>query len=89
MPEDPDNSGAPTDPQVTGTALPPVQPTPDAPLLPLPGATVAVPAPTTRPGEPPAEPPAGDDGSVVLPLPLPTIELPPLLPGLPGIRIGE
>jgi len=89
VPDTTDSSGTTTNPQVPGAPLPPVQPTPDEPLLPLPGATVAVPAPTTRPGQPTAEPPADDDGTIVLPLPLPTVELPPLLPGLPGIRIGK
>jgi len=88
LPETPDNSGPATNPQATDVPLSPVQPTPDAPLLPLPGVTVAVPAPT-RPGQPGAEPPATGSGTVVVPLPLPTIELPPLLPGLPGIRIGK
>jgi uncharacterized protein DUF5667 len=48
-----------------------------------------------RPGQQPApdstgtNPPASDSSSINVPLPLPGVTLPPLLPGLPGISIGE
>jgi hypothetical protein len=73
---------------VPSPGLPPAAP-------PLPGQTLPpATGPTTQPGETPlpgapglpttsSQPPV-----IVIPAPLPTIGLPPLLPGLPGLRIG-
>jgi uncharacterized protein DUF5667 len=77
----PDNSG-PVTPGGTQTASPPIPPaaqTPEVPLVPVPGATVSVPVPNTRPTTP---------GSPTTSSTPPLIELPPILPGLPGIGIG-
>lgn len=75
-----------TDPPAPGL------PTPALPPLPPVARTVPLPQPgIPQPGTPQSgapQPPAGRP-TVVLPLPLPTVELPPLLPGLPGVRIGE
>jgi hypothetical protein len=79
VPPTPDNSGPQTAPTSTNGPLVPTNPTPEIPPVPVPGATVSVPAPTTRPGAPPTSPP---------PTSPPLIELPPLLPGLPGLRVG-
>jgi hypothetical protein len=77
VPPTTDNSGPATGTETPGTAPPASEPTPGVPLVPVPGATVSVPAPTdppTVPGTETATPPL--------------IELPPLLPGLPTIGIG-
>ncbi|GAB3455129.1 DUF5667 domain-containing protein [Actinophytocola sediminis] len=80
-------SGAvgPTTPPAGGQATPTEQ---VPPLLPLP--SVAGVLPGTVPNPAGADTPADDDGSptIELPLPLPGLEVPPLLPGLPGISIG-
>jgi hypothetical protein len=73
----PDNPGPATGPATPSAPLPPAEPTPEAPLVPVPGATVSVPAPTTRPTSPTT--------TTTNP---PLIELPPLLPGLPTLSIG-
>lgn len=89
-------SGAPTPTPTPGQ----VQPTPPPsgagtppgdqppPLLPLPGVETGQPGTGEKSGE---APPAGTGSSptVELPLPLPGIEVPPLLPGLPGISVGR
>jgi hypothetical protein len=79
VPAGPDNSAPATGPEEPSGPLAPVEPTPDVPPLPLPGAIVSVPAPTTRPGIPEQTPPTTAP---------PLLELPPLLPGLPPLRIG-
>lgn len=71
---------APTTPPAT--ELPDDQ---DPPLLPLPGVVTVLPG-TGRSAETPAE--DGGSPTIELPLPLPGIDVPPLLPGLPGISIG-
>ncbi|HEX2131517.1 MAG TPA: DUF5667 domain-containing protein [Actinophytocola sp.] len=91
---------APTGPDTSGTARPTTPPAPPAgtepptqrrtpPLPPLPDVASVLPDPTAE------EPRAGTAGpspsappSVELPLPLPPVEVPPLLPGLPGVHIG-
>jgi hypothetical protein len=83
VPGGPDNSGPATGPEEPSGPLTPVEPTQDVPLLPLPGATVSVPAPTSRPGEPPQT--TQPTAPTTLP---PLLELPPLLPGLPTLRVG-
>jgi len=60
---------------------------------PPPGISVTVPpilgGPTTGPTSPgTGVPPSTEAPAVTVPLPLPVIEVPPLLPGLPGIVIG-
>ena len=89
VPAPTDNSG----PLPTGTGTPgePVRsttPTPDLPPVPMPGATVSVPAPT----EPEQTDPRSDDPDTTEEQPPPLIQLPPLLPGLlpglPGLTIG-
>lgn len=80
VPAPTDNSGTPaTGPEVPGEPVAPSTRTPDLPPVPLPGATVTVPAPTEEPS-----PVSGTDAPEQPPL----IELPPLLPGLPGLSIG-
>ncbi|MFI7678616.1 DUF5667 domain-containing protein [Actinophytocola sp. NPDC049390] len=73
-----DSPGLPTGPETPSATLPPASPTPSLPPVPVPGATVSVPAPVTS-----APPPASST-----PESPPLIELPPLLPGLPGLSIG-
>jgi Domain of unknown function (DUF5667) len=80
VPATPDNSGPVTGGPVTAPPDEPVapsDPSPEVPPVPVPGATVSVPAPTDRPTTPPV--------STTTP---PLIQLPPLLPGLPGLGIG-
>jgi hypothetical protein len=76
--------------QPTG-ALPPGATDPSGQPLP-PGTSVTVPpilgGPTTNPTSPGDVPPSTGAPTITVPLPLPVIELPPLLPGLPGIVIG-
>ncbi|MFC4853078.1 DUF5667 domain-containing protein [Actinophytocola glycyrrhizae] len=72
-------SAPPTGPQAPSPELPPATPTPGLPLVPVPGATASVPAPKDAPATPPAE---------STPDQPPLLELPPLLPGLPGLSIG-
>ncbi|TDV46972.1 DUF5667 domain-containing protein [Actinophytocola oryzae] len=81
VPVTPDNSVPPTSgaAETPSAPLPPAQPTPDVPLVPVPGATVSVPGPTERPTTPDTSTPPSTP---------PLIELPPLLPGLPPLRIG-
>lgn len=76
----PDNPGAPAPggPETPSPSLPPSEPTPEVPPVPVPGATVSLPAPTTGQPDP--------NGTTTTAPPL--IELPPLLPGLPGLGIG-
>jgi hypothetical protein len=72
-----DSSGLPaTGPEVPSGPLPSAEPTPGAPLVPVPGATVSVP-PATLPPVP---------GTTTSETPI--LELPPLLPGLPTLSIG-
>jgi uncharacterized protein DUF5667 len=49
--------------------------------------------PTSAPGQPGGQTPGGRSSPnqpppITIPLPLPTVEVPPLIPGLPGIHIG-
>lgn len=75
------NPAPPTGTPGAPTAVPPpVTPTQGLPPVPLPGETVTVPVPE----DPPVQPPE-DGGTPDRP---PLIELPPLLPGLPGVSIG-
>lgn len=69
------------DPGSPSVAVPPATPTQGLPPMPLPGATVSVPAPTA-----PADP--STETGTETPTRPPLIELPPLLPGLPGVSIG-
>lgn len=71
--------------------LPPAGPPGTVPSVPLSGATLPgnpTTAGPTQPGGILPSTPGVPPGTLVLPLPLPTVEVPPLLPGLPGIRIG-
>ncbi len=83
VPSGTDNDPLPPGSGRTDVPSVPATPTPEVPPVPVPGATVSVPAPTTRPGAPPAGQPPGSTTT-----PPPLIELPPLLPGLPGLRVG-
>jgi hypothetical protein len=87
LPTDTDNSERRSEPAATGGPVAPSEPTPELPI-PVPPITLSTAAPTGRPGAVPTTPPS-DSPEIAVPLPLPTVELPPLLPGLPGIRIGE
>jgi len=71
VPAPPGDPGAPTGPEIPSPPVPSAEPTPQLPLLPVPGATVSVPAPTRDPA------PAA--GTTTTP---PLIDLPSLLPGL-------
>jgi hypothetical protein len=78
---------------VPGPTLPPAAtlPNPGDPGQPggpqQPGASGSIGVPvTTTPPSGPAVP--GAQPTLVVPLPLPTVEVPPVLPGLPGIRLG-
>ena len=83
VPAPTDNSAPATGPEVPSPPIPPSTPTPGLPPVPVPGATVSVPAPTAPPTGPPTSPPGTET-----PEEPPLIELPPLLPGLPGVGIG-
>jgi hypothetical protein len=87
LPTDTDSSERPSEPPATGGPVAPSEPTPELPI-PVPPITLSTAPPTGRPGVLPTTPPS-DSPEIAVPLPLPTVELPPLLPGLPGIRIGE
>jgi hypothetical protein len=76
--DNPGTPGTPTGPEPPSTPLPSAEPTPNVPLVPVPGATVTVPAPTERPQTP----------NTTIPTTPPLVQLPPLLPGLPGVGIG-
>ncbi|HEU5469813.1 MAG TPA: DUF5667 domain-containing protein [Actinophytocola sp.] len=77
------DSQAPPEPPLTSAPTAPLPPTQTPPL---PGAgPSAVPG---APGSPEPGAPATGQTPVSVPLPLPPVELPPLLPGLPGIRLG-
>lgn len=68
----------------------PARTEPTPPLLPLPGVASVLPSAPDAPAGG-AAPPSGavvEPPSIVLPLPLPTVEIPPLLPGLPGVTVG-
>jgi hypothetical protein len=86
-------AGSPGVTTVPAPGLPPAAPPPSG-AVPPPITTVpTVPPGGTQPGQPgqtppTAPPPAGSPPPLVIPLPLPSVELPPLLPGLPGVRIG-
>lgn len=80
VPPPTDNPAPPTGPETPSPPLPSATPTQGLPPVPLPGATVSVPPPTA------STPPPG--GSTTEEEPPPLIELPPLLPGLPGLGIG-
>jgi hypothetical protein len=73
---------SPTGPATPSQPLPPAQQTPGVPPVPVPGATVSVPAPDPR-----SSGPSDPDTPTTTTAP-PLIELPPLLPGLPGVSIG-
>lgn len=79
LPAPTDNPGPATGPETPSPSLPPATPTPGLPPVPVPGATLPVPAPTDNTATAP------DTGTSEQP---PLIELPPLLPGLPGVSIG-
>ncbi|OLF07091.1 hypothetical protein BLA60_28125 [Actinophytocola xinjiangensis] len=84
-----DDQPAPPAARSTTPTTPPATDLPedeDPPLLPLPGVGSVLPG-TGRSEQPPAD--GGGSPDIELPLPLPGIELPPLLPGLPGIVIGR
>jgi hypothetical protein len=89
---DPNATVAPTEPP-SGSGQQPGRGRPAGKLPPLPpvGSTVAQPpaADSPSPDGASTQPPGSDDPSINLPLPLPGVTLPPLLPGLPGISIGE
>jgi uncharacterized protein DUF5667 len=87
---DPNASVQPTVPP-SGSGRGPGQEHPTGKLPPLPpvGSTVEQPGQTPSPDSATTEPPASNDPSVNLPLPLPGVTLPPLLPGLPGVSIGK
>lgn len=68
----------PTGPETPSPPIPSSEPTPAVPPVPVPGATVSIPAPTQRPTGP----------TTTAPTAPPLIELPPLLPGLPGLGVG-
>ncbi|MPZ84129.1 MAG: hypothetical protein GEV28_28520 [Actinophytocola sp.] len=89
VPGDTDSSVQPTVPPQGAEPSTSGQPTPALPPLPPVARTVPQPAPPGSDPSPGAEQPPGDGSTIVLPLPLPAIELPPLLPGLPGVRIGQ
>lgn len=76
---------APSGPGVPDGPVPPAVPTPEVPPVPVPGATVSVPAPVPSPTSRPPEPPESSGPPSTSP---PLIQLPPLLPGLPGLGIG-
>jgi hypothetical protein len=87
--------GPPAAPGVTSvprSPLPPAAPPTTVPGVSLPGVTLPnPPSGASQPGAtpPPGSPPTpGQPPTIVIPLPLPTVEVPPLVPGLPGIRIG-
>jgi hypothetical protein len=82
VPAPTDNSVPPTGPEVPSPPVASSTPTPGLPPVPVPGATVSVPAPTG-----PAIVPTAPPGTETPDQP-PLIELPPLLPGLPGLSIG-
>jgi Domain of unknown function (DUF5667) len=82
------NAPEPTAPP-TGGGPAPVEPTP--PLLPLPGLEDVLPGQPSEPGRG-ALPPSGprqETPKIEVPLPLPGVEVPPVLPGLPGVNIGS
>lgn len=83
VPVTPDTTPAtPTAPTTPSQQLPPAQQTPGVPPVPVPGATVSVPAPDPRSSGP------SDQNTPTTTTAPPLIELPPLLPGLPGLSIG-
>jgi hypothetical protein len=86
------SAGVPGLTTVPAPGLPPAAPPPPGQVQPpITGLPTVPPGATqpSRPGAPPpSSPPAGSPPALVIPLPLPSVELPPLLPGLPGVRIG-
>jgi hypothetical protein len=83
-----DSSVQPTVPP-SGAQLTPVPGRPGQPPLPPVGRTVEPPASEDPRTDQTGTQPPSDDGSINIPLPLPGVTLPPLLPGLPGIGIGQ
>jgi len=91
--ERPDGSQLLPPPPAGMVVRPPGEQTPDQlnPFDPEPEQTVAPTAPPTSGAPPPGAPPTPSAPSTItvpLPLPLPEITVPPLLPGLPGLKIG-
>ncbi len=87
-PGGPGGTGAtppPTGPETPSPPLPSAGPTPGIPPVPVPGATVTVPVPVPSVTVPPT---SGGTGRGTPVEPPPLVELPPLLPGLPGVSIG-
>jgi hypothetical protein len=80
VPSGTDNPGTPTGAETPSTPVPSAEPTPEVPPVPVPGATITVPVPLPT-GRPPTT-------SSIVPTTPPLIQLPPLLPGLPGVGIG-
>ncbi len=91
-PGDPNASVRPTVPPSDGSRPDGGKPTSPLPPLPPVGRTVVPPPPdssgSSSTGQTGTQPPS-DDSAIQLPLPLPGVTVPPLLPGLPGISIGE
>lgn len=74
---------------VPAPGLPPAAPPlPGQTLPPITGPTVPGGTPPSGGTPPPGSPAPTQPPMIVIPLPLPTVEVPPLLPGLPGVRIG-
>jgi hypothetical protein len=81
VPPGTDSSQLPPGSDRADVPLVPQSPTPEVPPVPVPGETVSVPAPSPQPGEPTPTPAPPSTQP-------PLIQLPPLLPGLPGLRVG-
>jgi hypothetical protein len=84
-----DSSVQPTVPPSGGQQTPVPGRARQLPPLPPVGRTVEPPATETPSPDQTGTQPPSSDPSINLPLPLPGVTLPPLLPGLPGISIGE
>ena len=87
VPAPTDNSGPATGPATPSPSLPSSAPTPELPPVPVPGATVSVPSATSS-GPSSGGSSGGSSGDPSSEEPPPLLELPPLLPGLPGLSIG-
>jgi hypothetical protein len=74
-------------PSVPVSPLPPPAPPGVLPTGQLPNGTLPNPV-STAPVSTPRSPSTSQAPTITVPLPLPTVELPPPLPGLPGIHIG-
>lgn len=86
VPAPTDSSGPAPEPATPSRPLPSGAPTPDLPPVPVPGATVSVPPTGSGPSSGGSSGDSSGDPSSEEPPPL--LELPPLLPGLPGLSIG-